>query len=162
MLLNNIFNKTWPKEHGKNRRTTSSYSANDVWRKQRWGIATSWGYLRDLQKLAQCSRPRKTARKKDSLMYTASAADPYKNSTIIQRPASTKFGTEMFSRTKRRRLNAETLHGCIIQHKPHISKKNWQPRITFSREYLYKPITFWKNKYSLEWRIELLSIRIRR
>lgn len=93
----------------------------------------------------QCSKPRKTTRKEDSLIYRASVADPFKTSTEIQREVSKKYGIDVSSRTIRRRLNEKNLRGCIVQHKPHVSKKNLKSRISFAREHLNKPLIFWKN-----------------
>lgn len=93
----------------------------------------------------QSARPRKTTRKEDSLIYRASVADPFKTSTEIQTEISTKFGINVSSRTIRRLLNEKNLRGCIVQHKPHVSKKNLKSRISFAREHLDKPLVFWKN-----------------
>lgn len=95
--------------------------------------------------VGQCPRPRKTTRKEDSLIYRASVADPFKSSTAIQKDISTKFGINISSRTVRRRLNEKNLRGCIVQHKPLVSKKNLRSRILFAREHINKPMIFWKN-----------------
>lgn len=97
------------------------------------------------QNVRQAPRPRKTSRKEDSLIYRASAEDPFKSSAVIQREISGKYGINVSSRTIRRRLNEKNLRGCISQHKPHVSKKNIQARLSFAREHLKKPLIFWKN-----------------
>lgn len=56
----------------------------------------------------------------------ASVAGLFKSWTVIQRHVLTKLDIVVSTKTLRRRLHEKNFRGCIIQHKPHVSKTFWK------------------------------------
>lgn len=95
--------------------------------------------------LNSASDSEKPAAKRIISFNTALVVYPFKSSAVIQSNFSTKFGINVSSRTVRRRLSEKKLRGCIVQHKPLVSKNNLFYQISFARKHLEKPMFFWKN-----------------
>lgn len=95
--------------------------------------------------IQRIKRPRKTTGMEDRIIITYARKNPFIRSSEIKKNVSEEHGVSVSTKTIRRRLNENSLIGCIAQHKPLVSNKNIKARINFAKVYKNKPISFWKN-----------------
>lgn len=94
---------------------------------------------------ARSGRPKKLDSRQQRSIITQISKNPFLSAQQLATDVASTSGTTVSSQTIRNILHKAQLRGRIPRKKPFISEVNRQKRLQFAKDYVDKPVEFWKN-----------------
>lgn len=91
------------------------------------------------------TRERKTTSREDAAIVRIAKQDPFTGAPKIKAQIEKNLKLKLSVSTIKSRLRENNLFGRIARHKPLVSKRNRNRRLTFAKEHVNKGLKFWKN-----------------
>lgn len=88
-------------------------------------------------------KPALTVRETKDIVREATK-NPFTTSSKLKEIVQERYGKDVSSRTVRKYLNKEGIHGRTARKKPLISKVNQRKRLNFARKHINEPPEYWK------------------
>ena len=94
---------------------------------------------------ARSGRPKKLSTRDRRQIVRSVQNKPFTSAQSLANDIASSSGKVVCAQTVRNVLHNVGLHGRTARKKPFISEANREKRLTFAKEYVNRPIEFWKN-----------------